>query len=107
MAEGARLLAIGVDVGGTGIKAALVDVKTGELVGERIRVLTPMPSKPRPVVASAGRGGGGLGVRRGAPDAIQAGSGRGLGGGGGRPADPGGHRSSRGGRSAGAEDPGD
>jgi polyphosphate glucokinase len=55
MAEGARLLAIGVDVGGTGIKAALVDVKTGELVGERIRVLTPMPSKPGPVVASAGR----------------------------------------------------
>ena len=55
MAEGARLLAIGVDVGGTGIKAALVDVKTGELVGERIRVLTPIPSKPGPVVASAGR----------------------------------------------------
>jgi polyphosphate glucokinase len=48
-------LAIGVDVGGTGIKAAVVDVKTGELVGERIRVLTPMPSKPSVVVASAGR----------------------------------------------------
>jgi polyphosphate glucokinase len=48
-------LAIGVDVGGTGIKAAVVDVKTGELVGERIRVLTPMPSKPGVVVASAGR----------------------------------------------------
>ena len=48
-------LAIGVDVGGTGIKAAVVDVKTGELVGERIRVLTPVPSKPGVVVASAGR----------------------------------------------------
>ena len=48
-------LAIGVDVGGTGIKAAVVDVKTGDLVGERIRVLTPMPSKPGGVVASAGR----------------------------------------------------
>ena len=48
-------LAIGVDVGGTGIKAALVNVRTGELAGERIRVLTPMPSKPGPVVASAGR----------------------------------------------------
>ena len=47
--------AIGVDVGGTGIKAALVDVRTGELAGERIRVLTPLPSKPGPVVASAGR----------------------------------------------------
>lgn len=55
MHEGERLLAIGVDVGGTGIKAAVVDVKTGELAGERIRVLTPMPSKPGVVVASAGR----------------------------------------------------
>jgi polyphosphate glucokinase len=55
MPEGERLLAIGVDIGGTGIKAALVDVKTGELAGERIRVLTPMPSKPGVVVASAGR----------------------------------------------------
>ena len=55
MAEGERLLSIGVDVGGTGIKAALVDVKTGELAGERIRVPTPMPAKPGPVVASAGR----------------------------------------------------
>jgi polyphosphate glucokinase len=48
-------LAIGVDIGGTGIKAALVDVRTGELAGERIRVLTPVPAKPGPVVASAGR----------------------------------------------------
>jgi len=48
-------LAIGVDVGGTGIKAAIVDVKTGDLFGERIRVLTPTPSKPGVVVASAGR----------------------------------------------------
>lgn len=55
MHEGERLLAIGVDVGGTGIKAAVVDVKTGELAGERIRVLTPVPSKPSVVVASAGR----------------------------------------------------
>jgi polyphosphate glucokinase len=55
MTEGEQLLAIGVDVGGTGIKAALVDVKTGELAGERIRVLTPLPSRPGPVVASAGR----------------------------------------------------
>ena len=55
MPDGERLLAIGVDVGGTGIKAALVDVKTGERAGERIRVLTPAPSKPAAVVASAGR----------------------------------------------------
>ncbi len=55
MSPGEARLAIGVDVGGTGIKAALVDVRTGDLAGERIRVPTPMPAKPGPVVASAGR----------------------------------------------------
>ena len=55
MAASGQELAIGVDVGGTGIKGALVDVRTGELAGERIWVLTPTPSKPGPVVASAGR----------------------------------------------------
>lgn len=34
--------AIGIDVGGTGIKAALVDVRSGELATERIRVETPV-----------------------------------------------------------------
>ena len=27
--------AIGIDIGGTGIKGAVVDVKTGKLIGER------------------------------------------------------------------------
>lgn len=38
--------AIGVDIGGTGIKAALVNVKKGELIGERIRVMTPEGGEP-------------------------------------------------------------
>lgn len=38
--------AIGVDVGGTGIKAALVDTETGNLAFKRVRVLTPKPSSP-------------------------------------------------------------
>ena len=33
--------AIGVDVGGSGIKAAVVDTATGRLVSERLRVPTP------------------------------------------------------------------
>lgn len=33
--------ALGIDVGGSGIKGALVDLDTGEFVGERIRVETP------------------------------------------------------------------
>ncbi len=40
-------LAIGIDVGGSGIKAAIVDVDTGELRTERVRVKTPQPSTPR------------------------------------------------------------
>ena len=39
-------LAFGVDVGGSGIKAAIVDVGTGELCSERLRVPTPVPSTP-------------------------------------------------------------
>jgi polyphosphate glucokinase len=36
----------GVDIGGSGIKGCIVDVATGELVGERVRIPTPQPSKP-------------------------------------------------------------
>ena len=48
-------LAFGVDVGGSGIKAAVVDVDTGELRSERLRVPTPVPSTPDRVSASIGR----------------------------------------------------
>jgi len=44
-------LAIGIDFGGSGIKGAVVDVRTGQFVGDRIRIPTPQPSKPRDVVA--------------------------------------------------------
>ena len=47
--------AIGVDVGGSGIKAAVVDVDTGQLVSERLRVPTPTPSSPDLVSASISR----------------------------------------------------
>ncbi len=43
---------IGVDIGGTGIKAGLVDTAAGTLIGERIRVETPHPSTPEAVVAA-------------------------------------------------------
>ncbi|CAM3740531.1 MULTISPECIES: polyphosphate--glucose phosphotransferase [Tsukamurella] len=36
----------GVDIGGSGIKGGVVDLDTGELVGERFKVLTPQPSTP-------------------------------------------------------------
>ena len=44
-------LAIGIDFGGSGVKGAVVDVRTGELVGDRLRVPTPQPSVPREVVS--------------------------------------------------------
>ena len=36
-----RSLAVGVDVGGSGIKVAVVDVTRGVLAGPRLRVATP------------------------------------------------------------------
>ncbi len=37
---------LGIDVGGSGIKGALVDLETGELTTPRFRIPTPNPSKP-------------------------------------------------------------
>lgn len=37
---------LGIDIGGSGIKGALVDVARGELVTERERIETPKPSTP-------------------------------------------------------------
>ena len=37
---------LGVDIGGTGIKAAPVDLTTGTLAGERVKVDTPRPAVP-------------------------------------------------------------
>lgn len=48
-------LAIGVDVGGSGIKAAVVDVDAGRFTSERLRVVTPNPATPEAVIASIGR----------------------------------------------------
>ncbi len=42
--------AIGIDVGGTGIKGALVDVITGELLSERFKYSTPPDATPEDVV---------------------------------------------------------
>ncbi len=38
--------AVGIDIGGSGIKGAIVDLVRGQLVGERIRYETPQPSAP-------------------------------------------------------------
>lgn len=43
--------AIGIDIGGTGIKGAIVDLEAGELVTERFKVATPDGGKPDDIVA--------------------------------------------------------
>ncbi|MCU1437248.1 MAG: hypothetical protein JWP66_335 [Naasia sp.] len=42
--------AIGIDIGGTGIKGALVDVDTGGLLSERIKMPTPKGGRPNDIV---------------------------------------------------------
>ena len=46
----AREPTIGVDIGGTGIKAGTVDLGSGSLIGERTKVDTPNPATPAAVV---------------------------------------------------------
>src|SRR5579862_223785 len=41
--------ALGIDIGGSGIKAAPVDVATGKLLAPRLKVDTPRPARPDPV----------------------------------------------------------
>ncbi|TDT47153.1 polyphosphate glucokinase [Maribacter spongiicola] len=37
---------LGIDVGGSGIKGALVNSETGEMISERFRIVTPIPRTP-------------------------------------------------------------
>ncbi|MDO4917499.1 MAG: ROK family protein, partial [Rothia sp. (in: high G+C Gram-positive bacteria)] len=39
-------LAIGIDIGGTGMKGGIVDIRTGNLVSDRFRIPTPSPATP-------------------------------------------------------------
>jgi polyphosphate glucokinase len=43
------MLGFGVDIGGSGIKGAVVDLEVGGLATERYKVLTPRPSTPKAV----------------------------------------------------------
>jgi len=47
-------IVIGIDIGGTGIKGAPVDITTGQLVGERVRLHTPSPATPQAVTDVVG-----------------------------------------------------
>ncbi|MDR2252689.1 MAG: ROK family protein [Bifidobacteriaceae bacterium] len=49
-----QTIAFGVDVGGSGIKGAPVDLATGELTAPRQKILTPQPATPDAVVSVIG-----------------------------------------------------
>ncbi|NLP85492.1 ROK family protein [Microbacterium sp. CFH 90308] len=44
--------AVGVDIGGTGIKAGIVDLDRGELISDRVKVATPEGAQPPDVLAA-------------------------------------------------------
>lgn len=54
MTDGTRKTnhSFGVDVGGSGVKGGVVDLDTGLLVGDRIKILTPQPATPDAVAAT-------------------------------------------------------
>jgi polyphosphate glucokinase len=55
------VLALGIDIGGSGIKGAPVDTATGQLTGERFRLETPRPAAPKDVSELVGEVAGHFG----------------------------------------------
>jgi polyphosphate glucokinase len=53
MAKTSKDIILGIDIGGTGIKGAPVDVVKGKLLAERFRVETPRPATPKAIARAA------------------------------------------------------
>ncbi|SMY13122.1 polyphosphate--glucose phosphotransferase [Brevibacterium jeotgali] len=64
-------LAVGIDIGGTGTKAGLVDVATGTMLGGRVRDDTPQPATPEAVIATVASVVGTLGAEAAAAGLIR------------------------------------
>lgn len=45
----AQRIALGIDIGGSGVKGAPVDLDRGEMIGDRHKIETPQPSTPRAI----------------------------------------------------------
>lgn len=61
--------AIGIDIGGTGIKGGIVDLSAGKLIGERVRIDTPKPATPAAVAEVVAQIVSELAARAEAPEA--------------------------------------
>lgn len=48
-------LRLGIDIGGTGMKAAVVDIASGAVVSERARIATPKPATPTAMAEVVGQ----------------------------------------------------
>jgi len=46
---------LGIDIGGSGVKGAIVDTKKGELLTERYRIPTPQPATPEAIAEVVGK----------------------------------------------------
>lgn len=44
--------AVGIDIGGTGIKGAIVDLETGRLLSDRVKAKTPIGGRPADIIAT-------------------------------------------------------
>lgn len=60
----------GIDIGGSGVKGALVNLDTGEFIGDRVRIATPQPATPDAVAKVCARILSELGVDEGIPVGI-------------------------------------
>lgn len=49
-ATGSPRRGFGIDVGGSGVKGGIVDLDTGQLIGDRFKLATPQPATPDAVV---------------------------------------------------------
>lgn len=41
---------LGIDVGGTGIKVNIVNIETGQALGEKLKIKTPIPAEPEAII---------------------------------------------------------
>lgn len=48
-------IACGIDIGGSALKGALVNLETGEFVGEQARIETPYPATPEAIADTCGK----------------------------------------------------
>ena len=63
-------VACGIDIGGSGVKGALVDLETGEYIGDQVRIPTPNPATPDAVAAVCREVIDQLGVKIGVPIGV-------------------------------------